>query len=141
MSDTAELVGHCLCGSVKLRAVSQNKAIGACHCRMCRRWGGGPFLETDCGAYVRFEGEAQICVFSSSDWAERGFCKTCGTHLFYRLKETNQHMVPIGLFDDGHDLPFDMQVFIDEKPGYYQFANDTKEMTGAQLFAMFGGDP
>lgn len=24
--------------------------------------------------------------FASSDWAERGFCKTCGTTLFYFLK-------------------------------------------------------
>jgi hypothetical protein len=29
------------------------------------------------------------------------------------------------------------QIFIDEKPAYYTFANQTKTMTGAEVFAMF----
>ena len=29
---------------------------------------------------------AGVCQQSSA-WAERGFCKNCGSHLFYRLKE------------------------------------------------------
>ena len=29
------------------------------------------------------------------------------------------------------------QVFIDEKPDYYSFANETKNMTGAEIFAQF----
>jgi hypothetical protein len=33
---------------------------------------------------------------------------------------------------------FDHQVFIDEKPGFYCFANETHTMTGAELFAQFG---
>ena len=30
------------------------------------------------------------------------------------------------------------QIFIDEKPAYYDFANKTKNMTGAEVFAAFG---
>lgn len=30
------------------------------------------------------------------------------------------------------------QVFIDEKPAYYEFTNKTKNLTGAELFALFG---
>ena len=29
------------------------------------------------------------------------------------------------------------QIFIDEKPNYYEFANDTPKMTGKQVFAQF----
>jgi hypothetical protein len=105
---------------------------------MCRRWGGGPFMEIDCGADVDIDGEGNVSVFDSSDWAERGFCRNCGTHLFYRLKESGQHMVPVGLFDDSAGLVFKGQVFVDEKPDYYEFANETKDLTGAELFAMFG---
>ena len=36
-----------------------------------------------------------------------------------------------------HEFVFDHQVFIDEKPDYYSFANETKDMTGQELFAMF----
>ena len=32
---------------------------------------------------------------------------------------------------------FGLQVFIDEKPDYYEFANETKDMTGAEVFAKF----
>ena len=41
---------------------------------------------TDCGTDVIFEDESAIGVFESSEWAERGFCKSCGTALFYRLR-------------------------------------------------------
>lgn len=95
-------------------------------------------MEIDCGTAVSFGGEENISVFDSSEWAERGFCSNCGTHLFYRIKKSGQHMIPVGLFDDGYDLVFKNQVFIDEKPSFYCFANETDEMTGAELFALYG---
>ena len=136
--DTVERRGHCLCGKVSITAKNAGRDVGACHCRMCRRWGGGPFMEIDCGADVDIDGEGTVSVFDSSEWAERGFCSNCGTHLFYRLKESGQHMVPVGLFEDSASLVFKGQVFIDEKPDYYDFANETKDFTGAEIFAMFG---
>ena len=137
---TKERRGHCLCGEVKIAAKKAGTGVGACHCRMCRRWGGGPFMEIDCGTEVEFEGDDKIAVFSSSDWAERGFCRNCGTHLFYRLRESGQHMVPVGLSDDEEGLEFDTQVFVDERPAYYVFANQTRELTGEEVFKMFSGE-
>jgi hypothetical protein len=104
---------------------------------MCRKWGGGPLLAVDCGADVVIEGEENVGVYDSSQWAERGFCTRCGTHLFYRLKQNQQYHIPAGLLDGCDDLVFESQVFIDEKPGYYAFANETKNMTGAEIFAMY----
>ena len=95
-------------------------------------------MEVDCGQAVSFEGNEYLSVFESSEWAERGFCRNCGTHLFYRIKETGQHMIPVGLFEDGNDLVFETQVFIDEKPSFYRFADETKDMTGAEVFALYG---
>ena len=57
-------------------------------------------IAVDCGTDVTFEGEENISVFESSEWAERGFCKECGSHLFYRLKATHQYIMPAGLFDE-----------------------------------------
>lgn len=131
------MTGTCLCGAVTVTAVPEKHEVGACHCNMCRKWGGGPFMEIDCGSAASFTGEDNISVFSSSDWAERGFCKSCGTHLFYRLKETGQTMVPVGLFESQDGLNFTGQVFIDEKPAFYAFANKTEDFTGAEIFAMF----
>ncbi len=134
---TTEAKGSCLCGAVRFIAKNMGKNVGACHCSMCRKWGGGPFMEVSCGSDVSFEGEESISIFDSSAWAERGFCSKCGSHLFYRLKRTRQHMMPVGLFDDDKNLVFDHQVFIDEKPSYYSFADETKDMTGAEIFAKF----
>ncbi len=138
MSETTERQGQCLCGAIRITAKEAGSSVGACHCKMCRRWGGGPFMEIDCGTAISFDNEENVSVFDSSAWAERGFCRKCGTHLFYRIKESGQHMVPVGLFDDEENLVFKTQVFIDEKPPYYGFENETQEMTGAEIFAMFG---
>lgn len=140
MTGTSRKEGQCVCGAITFVASNAGDAVGACHCRTCRRWSGGPFVEIDCGADVSFQGISHISVFNSSDWAERGFCSQCGTHLFYRIKETSQHIMPVGLFDldDEQNLTFERQVFVDEKPAYYSFANNTEELTGEQVFAMFG---
>ena len=125
--------GRCLCGAVKFTATNINNNVAACHCGMCRRWGGGPLMAVSCGTKVAFDGEENITVYSSSDWAERGFCKKCGSHLFYRLKGINEHQMPAGLFDNQGSFNFDLQVFIDRKPSFYSFANKTNEMTEAEV--------
>jgi len=129
--------GKCLCGAVRITATNTGDAVGACHCRTCRRWGGGPFMEIDCGTNVTFDGDENLTVYASSDWAERGFCRQCGTHLFYRLKANGNHFVPIGLLEDDENLKFTTQVFVDERPSYYEFSNDTEDMTGPELMAKF----
>ena len=128
--------GRCLCGKVKIKAKNMKTNLGVCHCSMCRTWSAGPFLAVDCGADIEVEGKENISVFISSDWAERGFCKNCGTNLFYRLKETGQHIVSSEIFNET-ELNFDHQIFIDEKPTYYDFSNQTQNMTGAEVFAAF----
>ena len=129
--------GHCLCGAVKFTVKNIKNSVEACHCGMCRRWGGGPLMCVECGTDVTFEGEENITVFNSSDWAERGFCKKCGSHLFYRLKDSNEHQLPVGLFDHQKNFHFDLQVFTDRKPAFYSFANETKEMTEAEVIEKF----
>ena len=132
--------GSCLCKSVKLRA-KISLHVAACHCNMCRKWGGSALLGVECESDVNFSGTENIGVYQSSEWAERGFCKNCGTHLFYRLKENHHYYIPVGIFDDSKDLVFDTQVFIEEKPEYYCFANETKNLTGAELFELFVSSP
>jgi hypothetical protein len=139
MTETKKRSGSCLCGAVRITAPNAKHRVGACHCSMCRTWGGGPLLAVDCGTDVEIEGEDHITVFDSSEWAERWFCSTCGTHLFYRLKQSGQFIASAGFFSDQTGFTFDHQVFVDERPDYYEFANQTHEMTGAEVFAKWGG--
>jgi hypothetical protein len=132
------LKASCLCGEVKVAVAGKNNSVGACHCGICRKWAGGPFMATDCGTDVSFENSDNISVYGSSEWAERGFGKNCGSHLFYRLKQAQQYFIPAGLFDNADNFIFDHQVFVDNKPHYYDFANHARDKTEAEVFAEFG---
>jgi len=128
--------GHCLCGAVSFTS-SDVKEIGACHCTFCRRWSGGPLLAVHCGPDVSFEGTDQITVYASSEWAERAFCKQCGTHLYYKLLATGEYFVPAGAFDSS-DFELTSQIYIDKKPAYYAFANQTPMLTEQQVIVQYG---
>ena len=138
MSDVIERLGKCLCGAVRITARNAGNSVGACHCNMCRRWSGGPLLAIDCRTDVSVEGAENVLVYDSSAWAERGFCRKCGSHLFYRIKENGQHFIPVGIFGSDENLVFNSQVFIDEKPSFYSFSNKTHDMTGSPIFAKYG---
>lgn len=130
--------GQCLCGKVRFSAGEDITAVGACHCAMCRRWSGGPAIAAHLKDGIEIEGAEAIVWYDSSDWAERGFCGSCGSNLFYRLKgETPQYVVYAGALDDQTKLTMENQIFIEEKPAYYAFAGDIPSMTGEEVFAMF----
>lgn len=130
--------GQCLCGAVTVHVELEKASFDACHCSMCRRWGGGPLLAVGVEDRMRMEGAENVSVYSSSDWAERGFCKHCGTHLFYRLKGEQLYSVPLGLIEGDLPWTFSEQIFIDEKPPCYEFANETHNMTAAEVFEKYG---
>ena len=75
-------------------------------------------------------------VYTSSDWAERGFCAVCGTHLFYHLLPTGEYILSAGLFQD-QAFKLTNEIFIDQKPGFYEFKNQTRKLTGQQVFEQF----
>lgn len=90
-----------------------------------------------CADTVKFEDETELGIYPSSEWAERGFCKKCGTSLFYRMRSKADYHVSTEAFDDTSDFKLVSEIFIDEKPAHYAFANDTKKMTGAEVMAAF----
>ncbi len=141
MPSPSQHTGRCLCGAVKITATSKSEHVEACHCGMCRKWGGGPLLAVECENDVNIEGTDDVAIFSSSEWAERGFCRHCGTHLFYRLKEGGHYELPVGLLDAGAGWELTGQIFIDDKPAYYDFAQTTRNLTGEEVFAQFGPAP
>ncbi len=143
--DTRSISGQCLCGAVTFKADAAQRHVAACHCAMCRRWaGGGPFMAVNCGTDINFENAIadgdNIGVFRSSEWAERGFCKACGTSLFYRLVDAGVYYVPVGLLEDQSGEELNLQIFIDEKPAFYELAGDIPAMTGEEVFAEFADE-
>ncbi|WP_060483547.1 GFA family protein [Pseudomonas sp. NBRC 111119] len=132
-----ETSGSCLCGATRLKVSFDHADVSACHCSMCRKWTGGPLLVVHCNQPPAFEGLTPG-VYDSSDWAQRGFCSQCGTHLFYRLRANDSYAVPVGLLDGELNWQFSLQIFIEQKPGWYCFANQTTSLTGQQAFEQLG---
>ncbi|MBV7257883.1 GFA family protein [Pacificimonas sp. WHA3] len=133
----SDLNGNCLCGAVSITLQEVKAEVSVCHCDMCRRWGGSAFMGVSGGAF-RVKGEDHVTVYTSSDWAERAFCKACGSNLYYRYVPGDHYSFQAGLFSDADALSMSEQIFIDEKPDYYSFADDTPKLTGAEVKAKYG---
>jgi hypothetical protein len=137
MKTATTLNGTCLCGAVKISIDSTPATFDVCHCSMCRRWGGGPAMTVESGKGYKITGESNIAVYASSDWAERGFCKTCGTHLFYRFRNGGYCNFTLGLFPGTEHFTFKTEIYVDDQPANYAFANKTERMTEAEVIAKF----
>ena len=96
-----DVTGGCQCGAVRFSLAERPAAPGVCHCRMCQKAGGAPFMV--------FAGlpKAQVTwtrgrptFFASSDFAERGFCAACGTPLTYGRIGGDRISFTSGSFDD-----------------------------------------
>jgi hypothetical protein len=79
------LTGGCQCGAVRYR-IDAAPVGNICHCRMCQKASGGPFMAfggVPTESFVVTRGA--LAIFQSSDIAERGICSACGTPLAYRV--------------------------------------------------------
>ncbi len=132
---SASLKGQCLCGAVQFTATPKADEMGVCHCSMCRRWAGGAFMAVSCGTSVKIEGDSHLGVYASSEWGERCFCKSCGSTLFWRMRDGSNVAVSAQAFEDPGAFAFTTEIFIDEKPANYEFANPTTRHTGAEMRA------
>jgi hypothetical protein len=130
------ITGKCLCGAVRYSAATAENHHHACHCSMCRRWSGGPVLASSVSE-LKLEGEEHVTRYSSSPWAQRGFCRQCGSHLFYYLVPFEMYMMCVGTFDDTTPFVLASEIFIDEKPAGYAFAGEHPRLTGAEAVARY----
>ena len=129
--------GRCLCGAVKFTAKDVDPHFHICHCGMCRRYGGAPTMSAHVGS-VAFEGDGDILRFRSSDFAERGSCKKCGGHLFYRVIEPDLYILNLGAFDDQSPFSVGGEIYVDTKPTGYAFAGDHPRETEAEFLKRIG---
>ncbi len=134
MSDTVR--GQCMCGAVTVTATVVRPVMRACHCDQCRRWTSSMYmsLPTD-PASVAVDGPVQ--VYRSSDWAERAFCETCGSALWYALVSDRVRQLAAGLFDNAAGSSLAVEYFEDKTPAGYDLAGDHKRMSKADCIAMF----
>jgi hypothetical protein len=103
MADTrdARHTGGCQCGAVRYALYADPTGASICHCRMCQKAFGNYFaplagVPPKDFAWTRGKPGA----FKSSEAAERGFCRDCGTPLMYRFLDHDRISVSLGSLDD-----------------------------------------
>lgn len=138
--------GHCLCGAVAFEVTDPVHELGVCHCGMCRRWTGlaSLTLAVPAASLRLLSGTEAIRVYPSSDWAERAFCGTCGSPLWYRLTgegAPQDSYLAAGLLDDLSGMRLDHEIYIDRKPDAFAFAGPTHQMTEAEFLASLSQSP
>lgn len=135
--------GGCMCGAVRFHANVEQHEFSACHCDMCRRWGSGPFFAVSASNVV-FDNDAALRRHQASKWAERGFCGTCGSNLFYRLVNQGDaagYQISVGALDDQSGLKLTGEIFADRNPGVYALAGPLTRMTEAECLARYASVP
>ena len=138
--------GSCMCGAVSFTIATPPSQANLCHCSMCRKWSGGVFM----GMVVprdalELNGEEHLTVYTSSPWAERAFCATCGSSVFYRVTAEGpmqgQYHIGMGSLDDPVGIEIGAEYFIDLKPDAYSFVQSNRQQyTEAQVMELFSGE-
>ena len=136
--------GSCLCGGVAFAFKPTEPESASCHCGMCRKWTGGIFLSVEAREEdFTLAKQDTLVTYASSPWAERAFCKTCGSSLWYRVTAPGPHAgnlyVGLGTVEDTAGLPLKREIFVDRKPEAYSFGDPTVQLTEAEVMAQFSG--
>lgn len=121
-SESSDLTGGCLCGAIRYSAGAETLGNSACHCGQCRSWSGHFW------ASVMVPKEALSLTgaprwFRSSDHAERGFCPSCGTSLFWREDGARHVSIGMGTVDEPTGLQLERHIYVDFKGDYYDIAD------------------
>ena len=130
----SDLVGHCLCDAVRISADEKPKAVEICQCTMCRRWGGGFYAGISLQDPV-IEGDADISRYRSSEWAERAFCRQCGSNLWFTFLPTGHRSFCAGLFEDLADAEIEKEIFCDSAVAWTTITGGHERQTGDQVIA------
>ncbi|MFK7995921.1 MAG: GFA family protein [Granulosicoccus sp.] len=117
---TNRLSGSCLCGAVSL-AMIPDRPVVACHCKQCRKQTGHFVAATrTANDQLTVSGADNITWYASSDSAERGFCRHCGSVLFWRSKDSTRTSVMAGCLEAPTGLVVERHIYTRDKGDYYQ---------------------
>ncbi|PAU97013.1 GFA family protein [Paracoccus salipaludis] len=98
--------------------------IAACHCSQCRRWSGHVWAAVPVpDDRLEVEGAEHVRWFKSSDKAERGFCGTCGSSIFWRAFGRGETDVAVGCIEPPTGLRLQRHIWVGDKGDYYDIAD------------------
>ncbi|MEK9961674.1 MAG: GFA family protein [Rhodobiaceae bacterium] len=121
--------GGCHCGAVRFRAVGPLRQILICHCSDCLKitgtsWGASA-VHAD---HFTLLTDAGLRWYRSSSWAERGFCTTCGSQMFYRRDDLPLLSIAPGAFDRSDMLTVSGQIHAKSHPSWGPVGADLPDL-------------
>lgn len=120
--DQAYLRGGCLCGGVRYRAALPVAHASHCYCTMCQKQHGaaaGSYANVASAGFVIEQGAGLITEYASSGHGRRGFCRVCGSTLFWRSTESPDRIaITLGTLEPGYAGPVEREWFVENKPAW-----------------------
>lgn len=124
MPTEASHAGGCLCGSVRFTAAAPLREVVACHCRECRKQSGHFYAMTSV-PLDRFKlslGHG-LTWYRASGTAQRGFCRHCGSVLFWQPDAEARISIAAGAFDGMLGVRIARHIHCAEQGDYYDIAD------------------
>ena len=116
--------GSCLCGAVRFHTEGALRGVVYCHCSQCRKQTGLYYAATDVDVCnLAIEGEDSLTWYAASGFAKRGFCKTCGSALFWKRNGADRVSILAGAFDLPSGLAAERHIFVAGKGDFYAIAD------------------
>lgn len=116
--------GSCLCGAVRFVVAGELSPAWACHCSQCRRQSGHYWVSTDVlRSHLTLHGSEALSWYCASERARRGFCKHCGSFLFWEVPGRERIAIAMGAFDPPTGCQLAEHIFVADKGDYYQITD------------------
>jgi hypothetical protein len=117
--------GNCLCGAVSFVIDGPLRDVINCHCGQCRR-SHGHFAAYTAAPWdtITFASDEGLAWFCSSASARRGFCKRCGSSLFWELDGDPVLRIAAGSLEPPTGLTSVKHIYVDDKSDYYTLTDD-----------------
>jgi hypothetical protein len=131
--DMAEEVhtGGCSCSAVSYEARGALRPVIYCHCRQCRRQSGHFVAATAIpDESLKVTGERNLTWYRSSDRARRGFCRICGSGLFWKHDDLSQTSIFAGSLDNPSGLAASHHIHVKNKGSYYAIDDGLPQQAG-----------
>lgn len=121
--------GQCLCGAVHFEIRGPLRDVVVCHCGQCRRQHGAPPSYTAAPwSNVKLEGASHLKWYQSSDQARRGFCRVCGSSLFWEPIGTGRVSIAAGSLNKPTGLRTIRHIFVADKADFYEITDGLEQL-------------
>jgi hypothetical protein len=129
---TTEHSGGCLCGALTYRVNGNMRDVIVCHCGQCQHAHGyAPGYSAARQAELTIEGEGNLTWYRSSEQARRGFCRRCGSSLFWAPEGRDTVSITAGSLHPPTGLKTVLHIMLADKRDYYTIADGVPQAQGS----------